>query len=61
MKNERTIVSLRYQNNQQVYKRPKHSIYREGVRATHPLLPFIKSYGLGGPWVTWNKSSKLNK
>jgi hypothetical protein len=39
-------VSLYYQITNQVYKWPKLSIYREGARATHPLLPFFISWAL---------------
>jgi hypothetical protein len=44
-RNKSARVSLMYSNNQQVYKRPKASIYREGARATLPLLPFILNVG----------------
>ena len=61
--NERKVkarVSLRYSNNQQVYMRPKHSIYRGGV-GQHSYLPHSsKSSGLWGPWTCNLKSSKLS-
>jgi hypothetical protein len=44
-RNKSARVSLLYSNNQQVYKRPKVSIYREGARATLPLLPFFQFVG----------------
>lgn len=44
-RNKSARVSLMYSNNQQVYKWPKASIYREGARATLPILPFIQFMG----------------